>query len=154
MREEETEMKTGVSPAPPTGARTSIYVDGFAHKNPIPAAARIGNMVYASSMHGRDSETGEIAATLEEQCKLMFSHLRRIVEAAGGATEDIIKVSIWMADPTQRDAVNKEWVAMFPDPASRPARHTMQAKLGGGQLVVCDFIAVVRENNRSEGRGL
>ena len=42
-------MGTDASPGPATGRRESIYIDGFAHANPIPAAARVGNMVYAST---------------------------------------------------------------------------------------------------------
>jgi 2-iminobutanoate/2-iminopropanoate deaminase len=34
---------------------------------------------------------------------------------------------------------------MFPDPHSRPARHTSQAALEGGQLIVCDITAVFSE---------
>jgi 2-iminobutanoate/2-iminopropanoate deaminase len=147
-------METGVGPTPATGARTSIYVEQFAHRNPIPAASRIGNLVYASSMHGRDPETGEVPPTLEAQCRLMFAHMRAIVEAAGGTTEDIIKVTLWMTDRSQREPVNREWLAMFPDPASRPARHSLRADLDDGQLVVCDFIAVLGEDPTSEGEEL
>jgi 2-iminobutanoate/2-iminopropanoate deaminase len=147
-------MEAGVSPAPETAGRTSIYTNEFAHKNPIPAAARIGNLLYTSSIHGKDPATGEVAPSLEEQCKLMFSHMRTLVVAAGGTTADIIKVTFWMADRAQRDAVNKEWVAMFPDPVSRPARHSLKAELDGGQLVVCDFIAVLGERRGSEAEGL
>jgi 2-iminobutanoate/2-iminopropanoate deaminase len=147
-------METGVSPAPATGVRTSIYIDDFAHENPIPAAARIGNMIYASSIHGKDPVTGRVAPTLEEQCGFMFSHMRKIVEAAGGSTEHIIKVSLWMADRTQRDPVNKEWLAMFPDPANRPARHTLHAELDGAQLVVCDFLAVLGDHRGPEAEEL
>ena len=147
-------METGVGPTPATGARTSIYVDEFGHTNPIPAATRIGNLVYASSMHGKDPATGEVAATLEEQCRWMFAHMRTVIEAAGGRTEDIIKVTIWMADRSQREAVNREWLQMFPDPASRPARHSLQSQLDGGQLVVCDFVAVLGTVPGPEGEEL
>jgi 2-iminobutanoate/2-iminopropanoate deaminase len=132
-------------------ARTSIYIEDFGHKNPIPAAARIGNVIYASSVHGKDPATGEVAPTLEAQCALMFAHMKRIVEAAGGSTGDIIKVTIWLADRAQREAVNEQWLAMFPDPASRPARHSMQADLDGGQLVVGDFVAVRSAPSASDG---
>jgi 2-iminobutanoate/2-iminopropanoate deaminase len=144
-------MGTDVSPAPGDGRRESIYIDGFAHTNPIPAAARVGNVVYASSLHGKDPATGEVAPTLDEQVKFLFQHLRRLIEAAGGTTEDIVKVTLWLADRSQRDAINREWIALFPDPESRPARHSIQAELDGGQLVVCDFVAILNEQSGSEG---
>lgn len=144
-------MRTDASPASANGRRESIYIDGFAHTNPIPAAARVGNVVYASSLHGKDPATGEIAPTLDEQVKFMFQHLQTLIEAAGGTTDDIVKVTVWLADRSQRDAINREWIALFPDPDSRPARHTMQAELDGGQLVICDFVAVLSGQSGSEG---
>jgi enamine deaminase RidA (YjgF/YER057c/UK114 family) len=73
----------------------------------------------------------------------MFRHVRAVVEAAGGTTDDIIKLTVWMADRSQRDALNVEWIKMFPDEHARPARHTMQAALGGTMLIQCDVMAVI-----------
>ena len=122
--------------------RKSIYIEGFAHKNPIPAASRLGNMLMTGIITGMDPATGKVAPTLEAQCAFMFQHLRAIMQAAGGSTDDIIKISVWMADRSKRDALNAEWIKMFPDAASRPARHTSQASLEGGQLINCDITAV------------
>lgn len=123
--------------------RTSIYVEGFSHKNPIPAACRIGNMLYSGSIQGTDPATGKYGATIDEQSALMFAHVKRIVEAAGGSPANIIKMTVWMRDRSQREGVNREWLKMFPDPHSRPARHAMQAPLDGDKLLECDFIAVM-----------
>ena len=69
--------------------------------------------------------------------------LRRIVEAAGGTTENILKLSFYVRDKNLREHINKEWLAMFPDPHSRPARHTFQSSdMAEGVLVTCDVIAV------------
>lgn len=127
-------------------ARQSVYVEGFGHKNPIPAACRIGNLVWSGSIQGTDPETGEYGETLEAQSRLMFEQVRRIAQAAGVSVADIIKVTVWMKDRTQRAALNGPWLEMFPDPASRPARHTMNADLDGGKLVECEFIAVAAAN--------
>lgn len=123
--------------------RKSIYVEGFGHKNPIPAASRIGNVVASGIIYGLDVSTGKPAAGLEEQARLMFHHLKAIVEEAGGRVEDILKLNLWMVDRSKREAVNAEWLKMFPDAASRPARQAMQAELGPGILVQCDFLAVL-----------
>jgi 2-iminobutanoate/2-iminopropanoate deaminase len=123
--------------------RVSIYVEGFGHKNPIPAACRIGDLVYSGSIQGTNSATGRYGDTLEQQCRLMFDNLRRIVEAAGGSTADVIRVTVWMRDRTQRAALNGPWLEMFPDAGSRPARHTMNGALDGDKLVECDFVAVL-----------
>jgi hypothetical protein len=43
----------------------------------------------------------------------------------------------------QRKPINDEWVKMFPDPASRPARQIMEVPMEQGVLVQCDFMAVI-----------
>ena len=43
----------------------------------------------------------------------------------------------------QRQPVNDEWVKMFPDPASRPARQIMEVPMEAGVLIQCDFMAVI-----------
>ena len=122
--------------------RESIEIAGFAHKNPIPAACRLGNMLMTGIITGTDPATGKLADTLEAQCANIFHHVRAIMTAAGGSTDDIIKMNVFMADRSKRDVLNAEWVKMFPDAASRPARHTSQTALEGGQLIVCDIVAV------------
>lgn len=123
--------------------RRNVRVAGFAHVNPVPAAARIGNMVVSGGIHGLDPATGKLAPTIEAQCAQMFTHVRAIIAAAGGTPDDIIKMTVWMADRTQRDILNREWISMFPDEHSRPARHTMRGNLENGMLVQCDFTAIL-----------
>lgn len=123
--------------------RASIYVEGFSHKNPIPAACRVGNMVYSGSIQGTDPATGKYGADVDAQATLMFAHVRRIVEAAGGSPENIVKMTVWLRDRSNREPVNREWLKMFPDPHSRPARHAIQSALDGDKLMECDFVAVL-----------
>ena len=123
--------------------RDSIFIDGFKHANPIPNASRIGNLIVSGAIMGRDSVTGETPETLEGQCALMFQHMRSTVEAAGGTPDNIIKVTVWLKDPASRDAVNAEWTRMFPEPQSRPARHTQKDVSDGPYLINCDFMAVL-----------
>ena len=126
--------------------RRSLYVEGFSHKNPIPAGCRIGNMIFSGSILGTDPATGKVAVTLEEQCAFMFASMKRIVEAGGGTTDHIAKITVWMKDRSQRAALNHEWLKMFADETKRPARHTMHAPdLDGGKLIECDFVAVIVE---------
>ena len=123
--------------------RRSIYIEGFGHKNPIPAACRLGDVVTSGIIYGLDVATGKPAAGLERQVALMFEHLRGVLAAAGATLDDIVKLNVWMIDRAQRQAINAEWLRLFPDPETRPARQTMQGELGPGILVQCDFIAVL-----------
>src|SRR5215831_8593902 len=126
----------------PAMPRSSIYVGEIAHQSPIPNASRIGNIIVSGLIRGADPATARLAATLEQQCAFMFLHMRQAVEAGGATVEDIIKVTVWMKK-LQREPVNDEWVKMFPDPASRPARQIIEVPMEAGVLVQCDFIAVI-----------
>ncbi len=123
--------------------RRSIHIDEFVHKNPIPNASLIGDFVVSGAIMGRDPETDAPGATLADQCRLVFRHMRSTVEAAGGTTDNIIKVTVWLKDPSDRDALNAEWTAMFPDPESRPARHTQKDVSDSPYLLHCAFMAVL-----------
>jgi len=125
--------------------RRSIEVEGLHHGgNPIPTASRIGPFVASGGIFGQDPQTGTIPSRIEEQCAVMFVNIRRIIEAAGGTTEDILQVTVWLKDISNRPHVNKEWVAMFLDPESRPVRHTeVYRDLPEGRHVMCQFLAVL-----------
>lgn len=124
--------------------RKSITIKGFKHANPIPNACRIDNLLMSGVILGRDPETGAMPATIEQQCAFMFAHMKAIVEAGGGTTDDIIRMTVWLKDRSQRAPVNAEWIKMFPDEQSRPARHSVQMDMEGGALVQCDFTAVIK----------
>ena len=124
--------------------RKSINYPGFKHENPIPNASRIGNILMSSIISGRDPETGQMPSDLAGQVTNVFTQIRLCVEAAGGSVDDIIKVNFWMKDPaTGRAALNGEWARMFPDPDSRPARHTLALPANAANHVTCDFTAVI-----------
>ena len=122
--------------------RSSIHVGGIGHKSPIPNASRIGNIIASGLIRGADPSSSRPSDTLQQQCALMFSNLRKTIEAGGGTVDDIIKVTIWMK-ALEREPINVEWVKMFPDPAARPARQIMQVAMEQGVLVQCDFVAVL-----------
>lgn len=124
--------------------RQSINSPTPRHENPIPNACRIGNIVMSSVIGGANPGTREMPPTLEQQVANVFANLRNDVEAAGGTVDDIIKVTFWVKDPaTQRAALNAEWTRMFPDAASRPARHTVALPPDSRALVQADFTAVL-----------
>ena len=123
--------------------RRSFEVAGIEHENPIPAATRIGSLVMSSGIFPRDPATGKAPDGLEEQCAVVFANIRRVIESAGGTTDDIIKITVWLKDPADRKALNAEWVKMFPEPEHRPARMVMPNAGDSDALILCDVTAVV-----------
>jgi 2-iminobutanoate/2-iminopropanoate deaminase len=124
--------------------RKSVNYPGYKHQNPIPNASRIGTIVMSSIMNGSEPGTRDVPPDLAGQVTNIFKHIRLCIEAAGGTPDDIIKVNFWMKQPpTGRAALNDEWVKMFPDEGSRPARHTLQLATDSPHQVTCDFTAVI-----------
>jgi len=96
-----------------------------------------------SVISGVDPGTRNLPPELAKQVTNLFTHVRTAIETDGGTPDDIIKMTFWMKEPgTGRAALNDEWVKMFPDPASRPARHTMALGAESNALVTCEFVAV------------
>jgi enamine deaminase RidA (YjgF/YER057c/UK114 family) len=124
--------------------RKSINIGGFKHTNPIPNASRIGDIVMSGVIIGVDPSTGKLPSDLKQQCANMFGHVRNIVQAAGCSVDDIIKMTIWLKDPADRAILNEEWIKMFPDVDSRPARHALPHTGAGEMLILCDVTAVAQ----------
>ena len=124
--------------------RKSVNYPGYSHQNPIPNGSRIGNILMSSIMNGTEPGTRTAPPDLAGQVTNIFRHIRLCVEAGGGTVDDIIKINFWMKQPsTGRAALNDEWVKMFPDEASRPARHTLSLSADSPHQVTCDFTAVI-----------
>ena len=124
--------------------RKSVNYPGYKHQNPIPNGSRIGNILMSSIISGRDPDSHAMPPEAEAQVANIFKQIRLCVEAAGGTVDDIIKINFWMKQPsTGRAALNDEWVKMFPDEDSRPARHTLVLGADSTHLVTCDVTAVI-----------
>jgi 2-iminobutanoate/2-iminopropanoate deaminase len=125
--------------------RVSIYLPGFGHQNPVPVASRIDQHLVSGVLTGRDPVTREMPRSLDDQVANVFAHVRALMDAVSGSSDDIIKMTFWLVDYRDRDALNREWTTMFSDPENRPARQVMAATLDGESLVQCDLQAVLAE---------
>jgi enamine deaminase RidA (YjgF/YER057c/UK114 family) len=124
--------------------RQTIHVEGFNHANPIPAAARVGPLLMSGLINGTDPATGKLAEGLEAQCACMFRQIRSVLAAAGGTPDQLVRLTVWLKDRSQRGPLNAQWLAMFPEPDNRPARLSLQAgDLSAGILVQCEITAYI-----------
>ena len=124
--------------------RRSIEIDNFNHgEAPIPIACRIDNVVHTSAISGYDRARGAYAEGAKAQTELMFRHLQDALRAAGASGDDVVRMTFYVSAPELRPVINREWVAMFPDAASRPARHILNYATPKGCLVQCEAIAVI-----------
>lgn len=124
--------------------RQSIDIPGVAHgKAPIPMGAKIGNLICSSGIMGKDAATGKLPEDPHQEIGCLYRNIRSFMEQAGGTTDHIIKMSVFLKDNAYKEAFNEEWLRMFPDPHSRPARHIMVIDLPGGMRAQVELTAVL-----------
>lgn len=121
-------------------SRKSINVASFAHANPIPGASRVGPLLVSSVIVGRDPGLESVPESPEAQLANLFHHVGEMLKAAGADWRHVAKMTFFVPDLSFRKAINGPWLQRFPDPDSRPARHT---QLSDGPELRCDFLAFV-----------
>jgi 2-iminobutanoate/2-iminopropanoate deaminase len=125
-------------------ARKSIDIAAYNHgETPIPSASRIGNYVMTGAISGYDIDVKAHVDGIEAQAALMFKHLLAILQAAGAEPKDVLRMTFYVKTPDARAAINAEWVKVFPDAASRPARHIINYETPKGSWMQCDALAVI-----------
>ena len=124
--------------------RSTIVVPGRNRiHSPVPEGIKAGNLIF-SSLLGASTTEGTADGGPEADAALLFARIRGLVEAGGGTVEDIADLSVYVIDDDDRKAINREWVAMFPDPADRPSRHILNVAPKGvhGRFMV-NFMAIL-----------
>ena len=111
---------------------------------PYSQAVRAGATVYLSGQIGLDPATGNLAEGVEAQAHQVFKNLRAVAAAAGGSLDDMVKLSILLADLADFAKVNEVMAGYFTAPY--PARATYQvAGLPRGARIEVDGILVLAD---------
>lgn len=126
-----------------TTPKRSLHVPNVGHKAPIPLGARVGNLICSSGIAGKDPATGALPADAATQAEHAFTNLRALLAAGGASLNDVVRLSVTVKDDSVRDAVNTHWLAAFPDPDDRPARHIAVHDLQHGMWLQLEVLAVV-----------
>lgn len=109
---------------------------------PYSQGVRAGSTAYLSGQLGLDPATGNLAEGIEAQTHQVFKNLRAVVQAAGGELDDVVKLTILMADLADFAEVNEIMATYFEAPY--PARATYQvAALPKAARIEVEAIAVV-----------
>jgi 2-iminobutanoate/2-iminopropanoate deaminase len=131
--------------------RQPLEIPGLAHRDPLPMGAKAGNLVFSSVIGGQDPKTNKQVAGTEQQMDQAFQNMRALVEQAGGTTDDIGLVWVFLRDKSDQPAMIDAWLKMFPRDGDRPARKTiMYDELKGREtLVQLQFTAVLGAKRRN-----
>ena len=99
-------------------------------------------MLFISGQGPLDLTTGEvISGSIEEETLLTLSHIKKIIEAAGGTIDDIMKCTVHLENIEDFDRFNAAYASFFT--GIRPARTTVQSVLADGIKIEIDAIAVL-----------
>jgi len=91
---------------------------------PYSQAIRAGRTVYLSGQIGLDPATGNLREGLEAQIRQVIANLKAVAEASGGTLDDIVKMTLLLADMADFATVNEILAKTFTPPY--PARATYQ----------------------------
>lgn len=122
----------------------SIDVPGASHNAPIPAAARVGPLLCTSAVSGKDAASGQLPADVVGQVRAVFANLKAVLAAGGASMDDVVKFNVAIKDNTVREPLNAEWLACFPDPHDRPARHIVLQDLQHGMWLQIEAMAFIQ----------
>jgi reactive intermediate/imine deaminase len=109
---------------------------------PYSQGIRAGDTVYLSGQIGLDPATGALVEGLDAQAHQVIKNLRAVAQAAGGELDDIVKLTLLLADLADFGKVNEIMASYFTPPY--PARATYQvAGLPKGARVEIEGILVL-----------
>ena len=104
------------------------------------AGILVDGWLYVSGQGPLDLGTGKVVSgSIEEETLLTLSHIKRIVEAAKGSVDDIIKCTVHLSDIRDFDRYNAAYASFFP--GIKPARTTVQSVLSDGIKIEIDAVA-------------
>jgi 2-iminobutanoate/2-iminopropanoate deaminase len=107
---------------------------------PYSHAVIAGDFVFVSGQIARHATTGKlIDAGIGPQTTRCLEIVREILAKCGLTLRDVVRVTVYLKDISDFDAMNREYVAAFPGPF--PARSTPQVGLPFGALVGIEVTA-------------
>jgi reactive intermediate/imine deaminase len=118
--------------------------DAPAAIGPYSQAIRAGDTLWMSGQIPLDPATMQIVdGGIEAQAERVFRNMQAVLKAAGGTLDDVVKLSILLADLADFAKVNELMAKHFSEPY--PARSTYQvAALPRGARIEVEAVATLR----------
>ncbi len=126
-------------------SKQAIYTDAAPQAiGTYSQAVRCGNTVYLAGQIGLDPGTMELVTGVDPQIRRVFENLKAVAAAAGGSLNDVVKLTVYLADLSHFARVNEIMAAYFDAPY--PARAALGvASLPRGALIEMDAIMVLQD---------
>ncbi len=123
--------------------------DAPAALGPYAQGIKVNDMIFASGQLPINPKTNElVGGSIREQTEQVLLNLRAILEEGEATLDDIVKVTIYMIDLDDFDAMNGVYKLFFPNTETStnllPARVTVQvSRLPRDAQIEMDAIAVI-----------
>ena len=107
-------------------------------------AIRAGELVFTAGQLGSDPGSGEfVAPDVAGQAEQALANLTAILDASGSGLDQLVKVTVFLADIADWPALNEVYARVIPQPY--PARSAFAVKdLPKGARVEIEAVATVR----------
>lgn len=107
---------------------------------PYSPAVRSGDLLFTSGQLGMDPATdGLVPGGIEAETRQALANCARLLEAAGGSLNDVLKTTVFLRDMADFSRMNSVYAEFFPQ--NPPARTTVQVALPKGAAVEIECIA-------------
>lgn len=125
--------------------RDVIKTDGAPNPTgPFNQAIRAGNLVFTSGQAGRNRETGQMGDE-REQTEWALRNLDNILRAAGSSLDNAVKLTVFMKEGIDSNAVNEEYVKHFKGPLPARSSAFISRLKGADMLLEIEAVALVSE---------
>ena len=121
--------------------KRAITAPGPAKNLPFSDGILVGKTLYIAGSEGTD-DSGKLApGGIEAETQAALGNIEKVLKQAGMGMNDLVAVTVYLADIQDFPAMNKVYRTLVPDP--KPTRATVQvAALVGGARVEISAIAV------------
>ena len=111
--------------AAPAGRQVIVTEKAPAAIGPYSQAVRVGDTLYLSGQIALDPATGQlVGGGIEAETRQVLANIRRVLEAGGFETTDVVQAQVFLADLDDYAAMNAVYAETFGD--SPPARAAVQ----------------------------
>ena len=111
---------------------------------PFNQAIRVGELVYTSGQAGRNRDTGQMG-DIHEQTDWCLRNLDSILKSAGSSLDQAVKLTVFMKDGVDSNAMNEEYVKHFSGPLPARSSAFISRLKGADMLIEIEAVAVVSQ---------
>ena len=121
----------------------SLPADCLPPAGPYSPAVRAGDLLFVSGQVPRDPRTGAVeGGDVTAQARRTLANLRLALEAAGATVDDVVSVTVYLADENDWGAFNEVYRETFSPPY--PSRTVVGARLRGVLVEVSAVASLAR----------